>query len=79
MIVGDIVYVIGRGNIICSVLGDNDIIHINDNIKIKNHIFDITGIEMWEHSKNIGIILKPNNLIQELVNIGDEIKIIKKN
>lgn len=76
MIVEKIVYVIGRGNIVCSTLGDNDIIHMNDNIKIKNHIFDIIGIEMWSYSKHIGLILKPNNLVEE-VNINDEIEIIK--
>lgn len=76
MKVEDKVYVIGRGNIICSTLGDNDVIRKSDKIKINNNIFDIIGIEMWSYSKHIGLILRPNNLVEE-VNINDEIEIIK--
>ena len=76
MKVEDKVYVIGRGNIICSTLEDNDVIRKSDKIKINNNIFDIVGIEIWSYSKHIGLILKPNNLVEE-VNINDEIEIIK--
>ena len=31
---------------------------------------------MWSYSKHIGLILRPNNLVEE-VNINDEIEIIK--
>lgn len=78
MKVEDIVYIIGRGNIVCSTLGNNDVIKMKDKIKINNNIFDITGIEMWEHSKHIGLILRPNNLIKEIININDEIEIVKQ-
>lgn len=77
MIVEDIVYVIGKGNIVCSTLGNEDIIHMKDNIKINDNIFDIVGTEISEYSKHIGLILRPNNLVKEFVNIGDEIEIIK--
>ena len=77
MKVEDIVYVIGRGNIVCSTLGNDDVIRITDKIRINDNIFDIIGIEMWEHSKHIGLILRPNNLIKEIININDEIKIVK--
>lgn len=77
MKVENIVYVIGRGNIVCSHLETNEVIHIKDNIKINDNIFDITGIEMWEHSKDIGLILKPNDLVKEKVNINDTIEIVK--
>lgn len=77
MKVENIVYVIGRGNIVCSHLDTDKAIHIKDNIKINDNIFDITGIEMWEHSKNIGLILKPNDLVKEKVNINDKIEIVK--
>jgi len=77
MKVEDIVYVIGRGNIVCSTLGNDDVIRITDKIRINDNIFDITGIEMWEHSKHIGLILRPNNLIKEIININDKIKIVK--
>lgn len=76
MKVEDKVYVIGRGNIICSTLGDNDVIRKSDKIKINNNIFDIVGIEMLAYSKHIGLIFRPNNLVEE-VNINDEIEIIK--
>lgn len=76
MKVEDKVYVIGRGNIICSTLGDNDVIRKSYKIKINNNIFDIVGTEMWSYSKHIGLILRPNNLVEE-VNINDEIEIIK--
>lgn len=76
MKVEDKVYVIGRGNIICSTLGDNDVIRKSDKIKINNNIFDIVGIEMLAYSKHIGLIFRPNNLVEE-VNINDEIEILK--
>ena len=75
MIVNDIVYVIGRGNIVITKKEKDNPVHINDKLKISDNIFEITGIEHSEHIKMMGLILRPNPLVKE-INIGDDIWII---
>lgn len=73
MNVEDIVYVIGRGNIVVTQKEKNNPVHINDKLKISGNIFEITGIEHAEYIKTMGLILRPNPLVKEIVKIGDNI------
>ena len=76
MIVDDIVYVIGRGNIVVTQKEKNNPVHINDKIKISDNIFEITGIEHSEYMKMMGLILRPNPLVKEAVKIEDKIIVL---
>ena len=73
MKVENIVYVIGRGNIVLTKKEKDNPVHINDKLKISDNIFEITGIEHSEYIKTMGLILRPNQLVKEVVKIGDEI------
>ena len=73
MKVNNIVYVIGRGNIIVTKKEQDNPIHINDKLKISDHIFEVIGIEHSEYSKEMGLILRPNPLVKEIVKIEDNI------
>ena len=76
MIVDNIVYVIGRGNIVVTQKEKNNPVHINDKIKISDNIFEITGIEHSEYMRMMGLILRPNPLVKEAVKIRDKIIVL---
>ena len=73
----DKVKVMGRGYIL--VVIPKDIIQMTDEIVFNNIHFEIKGIERLSFIKKIGLLLSPNNMVGELINIGDEINIIKHN
>lgn len=77
MKVEDIVRVVGRGYIVCSHL-DNEVIHIGDIVKAGNTEFRIRGIEKWQYSKAVGLLMSPNDLVPEHFGIGDKIVIINE-
>jgi hypothetical protein len=68
-----VVYIIGRGNIVLTNKENDNPLHINDKVKISNNIFEVIGIEHMEYSSKMGLILKPNPLVKEVVKEGDEI------
>ena len=76
MKVTDIVYVIGRGNIVCCDDKTGVKMHIGSEVEIGNAGFDIVGIEMMSHQKSCGLILRPNHLVKEMVHVGDEVFIL---
>ena len=72
-VIDEIYYVIGRGNIIITEKEDDNPLHINDKLKISDNIFEVVGIEHTQYSKKIGLILRPNLLVKEVIKIGDNI------
>ena len=76
MKVEDIVRVVGRGHIVCSHT-DGRTIRVGDKVKAGNIEFVVRGIEKWSHSKAIGLLLSPSDLVPEHFRIGDEIKFME--
>ena len=76
MKVEDIVRVVGRGHIVCSHL-DDEVIHIGDKVTAGDTEFLVRGIEKWQYSKAIGLLLSPNDLVPKHFRNGDEIVFIK--
>ncbi len=76
MKVTDIVYVVGRGNIVCCDDKTGVVMHIGSEVQIGNAGFDIVGIEMMSHQKSCGLILRPNHLVKEMVHVGDEVIVL---
>lgn len=76
MKVTDIVYVVGRGNIVCCDDKTGVVMHIGSEVQIGNAGFDIVGIEMLSHQKSCGLVLRPNHLVKEMVHIGDEVIVL---
>lgn len=72
----DKVKVLGRGYVLV-VIPDNKI-NMCDKILFDNIQFEIVGIEQLTHMKQIGLVLSPNDIVGKLINIDDNIEIIKK-
>ena len=76
MKVEDIVRVVGRGHIVCSHM-DDEVIHIGDKVTAGDTEFRVRGIEKWQYSKAVGLLLSPNDLVCDSFKIGDEINFIE--
>ena len=72
MKVENIVRVTGRGHIVCSHM-DDEVIRIGDKVTAGDMEFTVRGIEKWQHSKAVGLLLSPNDFVQEHFRIGDKI------
>lgn len=73
MKVEDIVRVVGRGHIVCSHM-DGRTIRVGDKVMAGDTEFEVRGIEKWQYSKAVGLLLSPNDLVPANFNIGDELK-----
>lgn len=76
MEVKDKVNVVGRG---CVIVVEPDCeINITDKIIFGENEFEIRGIERLSFMKNVGLVLRPNDIVYETINAGDEIEIVKQ-
>jgi len=74
----DKVRVIGRGNIVIVDNINGYVLHIDDKMKVGGLTFEITGIERLSSTKKVGLILRPNDKVEE-IKINDKIeKIMSK-
>jgi nicotinamidase/pyrazinamidase len=74
----DKVYVIGRGNIVVCDDVKSTPLHIGDKVTARGLVFDIVGIESHQYTKAGGLILRPNDKVEE-IKIKDKIeKVMKK-
>lgn len=71
----DKVKVVGRGCVIV-VVPDCEI-NISDKIVFGDNEFEIGGIERLSFMKKTGLVLRPNDVVYEKINIGDEIELAK--
>ena len=71
----DKVKVLGRGYIL--VIIPDDEINITDMILFDNIRFKICGIERLSNMKQIGLVLSPNDMVGKLIDIDDEITLLK--
>ncbi len=80
MIVTDIVTIIGRGNVVCcddkTELVNNHV-KIGDKLKINDTTFELIGFESWEYQKRCGLVLRPNDIVRDVVHINDTVSIVK--
>jgi len=76
MIVEDKIRVLGRGWVIISETDEPPT--ISDEIEVNGKIFGIVGIERWSYIKRLGLILRPNDEVNETISIGDNMEIIKR-
>lgn len=75
MKVKDKVKVTGRG---CVIVVEPDFeINMTDKIVFGENEFEIRGIERLSFMKNVGLVLRPNDVAYETISIGDEIEIVK--
>ena len=75
MVVKDKAKVVGRG---CIIVTEPDCeINMSDKVIVGKKEFEIAGIERLSVMKTIGLVLRPNDIAQETINIGDKIEIIK--
>ena len=75
MIVEDKIRVLGRGWVIISETDEPPT--ISDEIEVNGKIFGIAGIERW-YTKRLGLVLRPNDEVNETISIGDNMEIIKR-
>ena len=76
MEVKDKVKVTGRG---CVIVVEPDCeINMTDKIVFGENEFEIRGIERLSFMKNVGLVLRPNDIAYETINIGDKIEMVKK-
>ena len=78
MIVNDIVTVIGRGTVIvCDAKTElvNNHVKIGDKLKINDTTFELIGFESWEYQKRCGLVLRPNDIVRDVVHINDIVKV----
>ena len=76
MIVTDIVTVLGRGTVIvCDDKTDLKDKHVGDKVVINNTTFEIIGIESWKYKKPCGLVLRPNDIVRDVVHINDIVKV----
>lgn len=73
----DKVRVIGRGNIVVVDNIKECPLHINDKVRVRGLQFEITGIEFSEHMRQGGLILRPNDKVEE-IKINDKIEKVMK-
>ena len=80
MIVTDIVTVLGRGNIVCcddkTELVNNHV-KIGDKLKINGTTFELIGFESWKYQKPCGLVLRPNDIVRDVVHVNDTVSIVK--
>ena len=69
--VKDKVRVTGRGCVI--ILEPDGEINISDKVTCNGTEFGIVGIERLSFVKTVGLILRPNDVAYEKINVGDEI------
>ena len=50
---------------------------MTDKIVFGENEFEIRGIERLSFMKNVGLVLRPNDVAYETISIGDEIEIVK--
>ena len=74
MTVDDVVQVIGRGYVFLGV-PETDV-HIGDKVSVKEHVFEVRGIEGWEFIKRKGFLLSPNAIAGEVIKKRDKIEFI---
>lgn len=75
MEVKDKVNVLGRG---CVIVVEPDCeINIENKIRFGENEFEISGIERMSFMKNVGLVLRPNDIAYEMINVGDEIEVVK--
>lgn len=76
MIVQDKIHVTGRGWVILSEADEPPT--LKDIVLVGDKYFGIVGIERVSYSKSLGLVLVPNNEVNETISIGDTIEIIKQ-
>lgn len=76
MIVQDKIHVTGRGWVILSET--DELPTLKDMVLAGDKYFGIVGIERVSYSKNLGLVLVPNNEVNEAISVGDTIEIIKQ-
>ena len=69
----DKVYVIGRGNIVVVDDVKKQPIHVHDKVKVRDLQFEVVGVEFSQYMKQGGLILRPNNKVEE-IKINDKIE-----
>ena len=69
----DKVRVIGRGNIVVVDNIKEYPLHINDKVRVRDLQFEIRGIEFSEYMRHGGLILRPNDKVEE-IKINDKIE-----
>lgn len=76
MIVTDIVTILGRGTVIvCDDKTELKDKHVGDKVVINNTTFEITGIESWKYHKPCGLVLRPNDIVRDVIHINDIVKV----
>ena len=71
MKVTDILNILGRGNVL---LLDEGEVHLGYTIERKGQAFEAVGVEgPMGCSKAVGVILRPNDLVPECFEVGDEL------
>jgi len=75
MIVEDKIRVLGRGWVIISETDEPPT--ISDEIEVNGKVFGIVGIERW-YTKRLGLVLRPNDEVNETISIGDNLEIKKR-
>ena len=76
MIVEDKIHVTGRGWVILSEADEPPT--LKDMVLAGDKYFGIVGVERVSYSKNLGLVLVPNNEVNEVISVGDTIEIIKQ-
>ena len=76
MEVKDKIKVTGRGCVI--ILEPDCDITMSDKVICGEHEFTIAGIERLSFIKTVGLILRPNDIAHETINVGDNIIISKQ-
>lgn len=67
------VKVLGRGCVI--IVEPNCEIHLSDKIRCGENEFEIIGIEGISFMKTVGLLLRPNDIADNTISVGDEIEI----
>lgn len=70
----DKVRVLGRGWILVCDEAAPHVLHIDDEIVKNGTTFRIRGIEMMSHSVKLGLILSPNDSVDDTFSVGDVIE-----
>ena len=73
----DKVYVVGRGNIVVVDDVKKQPIHVHDKVKVRDLQFEVVGVEFSQYIKQGGLILRPNNRVEE-IKINDKIEKVMK-
>ncbi len=69
----DKVKVLGRG---CVIVVEPDCeITMSDKVIFGENEFELNGIERLTNLKKVGLVLRPNDVAYDTINVGDEINI----